>query len=96
MSLTSRLFLELAVVLVSVGIAWASLNGRVTQNTKGVTATNVTVKTLSEKHAVLNDALLEIKGDLKVIRVQLVTVTKGIDEIKLDIREILRDDTSSN
>lgn len=75
-----KVFLEIAIILFAVGLAWATMKGTVIRNTKDI-----------EKHdgriTYVEKEVSDVKADIREIKTSQKFVLEGIKEIKESIKK---------
>lgn len=74
-----RIVVQIGILLIAVGIAWATLNGDVKQNTK---QGDIAAKRMS----VIEEGFSVIKSDIRESKIRQEYIIKSVDEIKEELK----------
>lgn len=77
-----KVALEIGIILFAVGIAWATLNGRVDTNKGKIDTNSQTLKDHAVELRLDRDEMGVIKVEIREINVKQEYILDGIDEIK--------------
>ena len=78
-TLSVRLIIEVGILLFATGIAWATLNGNVSRNSNEIVG-------LKKKANAYEEAVFEIKADIRVICIEQGHINTAISKIEEKIK----------
>lgn len=81
-----KVALEIGILLFAVGIAWATLKGKVDTNKYGINGNYKKIEAHDIELKTVKIEMSEIKADIREIKVGQRYISKGIDEIKARIK----------
>ena len=75
----SKIVIEISILLLAVGIAWATLRGSVDENTSDIEQHDTRIKTVEKQQS-------EFKADMREFKVEQKYIRQGVDEIKESLK----------